>query len=107
MRIPRHDLCVEPGDSSGVGPQPWLPGSTNLPPLALINNSTAAAVEWHPRAQSRSSAAIPPALAADAVGLIVVDLLGSDDGPESHVAWRLGQYAERGLLARPVHVRWA
>jgi hypothetical protein len=24
MRVQRYDLCVEPGDSSVVGPQPWL-----------------------------------------------------------------------------------
>src|SRR5215218_9587777 len=82
------------------------PGSTNLPPRAL-NNSTAASVEWHPCAQFRSSAVIPPPSTFDVVRLIAVDLLGSADGPGSHVPWRLGPYAEHRPLRLGADVRSA
>jgi hypothetical protein len=106
IRVPPYDLCIEPGDPSVVGPQPWLTRLHKSAAAGLINNSTAASVEWHPRAQSRSSAAIPPALAADVVRLIVVDLLGSDDGSESPAPWPRGRHDEHRLLPRAAPVRW-
>jgi hypothetical protein len=58
-------------------------------------------------ANSEELRAVHCRAAADVVRLIVIDLLGPDDGPESHVPWRLGQYAEHRPLACAAHVRWA
>jgi len=108
IRVPGDDLCVEPGDSSVVGSQPWLTPLHESPtarPDQQLDRS--ASVEWHPCAQFRSSAAIAPPLAADVVRLIVVDLLGSDDASEFHAPWPHGQPAENALLPFAARVRWA
>lgn len=103
MRVPRYDLCVEPGDSSVVGLQPWL---------TRVHESAATTP---PQLRSRGilvprcavSATIPPPLVADVVRLIVVGLLGSADGREYRDLWRLGRHAEHRLLPRAAQVQWA
>jgi hypothetical protein len=107
MRVLPYDLRVEPGDSSVVGPQPWLTRVHKSPtasPEQQLHRSLGRIASSRPGAQLR---AIPPPLAADVVRLIVIDLLGWDDGLESHVPWRLGQHAEHRLQPRAAHVRWA
>ena len=103
----RYDLGVEPGDSSVVGPQPWLTRIHESPaagPDQQLHRSLGRMASSCPVTQFRSNSA---AIGCRCGWLIVVDLLGSDDEPESRVSWPLGHHAERRLLPRAAQVRWA